>query len=74
MYLQDTNNQAQKKGGRDMGENVKIMLASELQPEVAQVMEFMKELNTDEKKDFLSFIQGIRFAKNTALKDAKASA
>ena len=39
-----------------MGENVKIMLASELQPEVAQVMEFMKELNTDEKKDFLSFI------------------
>lgn len=57
-----------------MGENVKIMLASEIQPEVAQVMEFMKELNTDEKKDFLSFIQGIRFAKNTALKDAKASA
>ena len=64
----------QKKGGRDMGENVKIMLASELQPEVAQVMEFMKELNTDEKKDFLSFIQGIRFAKNITLKDAKASA
>lgn len=57
-----------------MGENVKIMLASELQPEVAQVMEFMKELNTDEKKDFLSFIQGIRFAKNADLKDAKVSA
>ena len=67
-----------------MGENVKIMLASELQPEVAQVMEFMKELNTDEKKDFLSFIQGIRFAKievlddtsneYITLKDAKASA
>ena len=57
-----------------MGENVKIMLASELQPEVAQVMEFMKELNTDEKKDFLSFIQGIRFEKNADLKDAKVSA
>lgn len=39
------------------------MLATANQQEATEVMEFLGELAPNEKKDFLVFVQGIRFAK-----------
>lgn len=46
------------------------MLATENQQEAVEVMAFLGELEPQEKKDFLVFMQGIRFAKGLALKGA----
>lgn len=42
---------------------IKTMLAAENQQEAEEVMMFLGELAPEEKKDFLVFMQGIRFAK-----------
>ena len=42
------------------------MLKTENKQEATEVMEFLGELNQNEKKDFLTFMQGIRFARNMA--------
>ena len=39
------------------------MLAVENQNEATEIMAFLEELAPEEKKDFLVFMQGIRFAK-----------
>ena len=42
---------------------METMLATENQQEATEVMAFLGELAPEEKKDFLVFMQGIRFAK-----------
>lgn len=39
------------------------MLKTESQNEAAEIMEFLGELDQSEKKDFLKFMQGVRFAR-----------
>ena len=56
----------------DVGKiKTETMLAAENQQEAAEVMAFLGELDPEEKKDFLVFVQGIRFARgmtqNTAV-------
>lgn len=43
--------------------NIQTLLSTENQQEAEQVMEFLAELEPEEKKDFLLFVQGVRFAK-----------
>ena len=43
--------------------NMETMIATENQQEATEVMAFLGELEPQEKKDFLVFMQGIRFAK-----------
>lgn len=50
------------------------MIAIENQNEATEVMEFLKELAPEEKKDFLVFMQGIRFAKGLTQKPITQSA
>lgn len=53
---------------------METMLAAENQQEAAEVMEFLGELAPEEKKDFLVFVQGIRFAKGMTQKTAPQTA
>ena len=53
---------------------METMLATENQQEATEVMTFLSELAPEEKKDFLVFMQGIRFAKGMAQKTATKSA
>lgn len=46
--------------------NIETMLATENKQEAAEVMDFLEELNSDERKELIIFIQGIRFAKGMA--------
>ena len=46
--------------------NMETMIATENQQEATEVMAFLGELEPQEKKDFLVFMQGIRFAKEGA--------
>ena len=48
--------------------NTETLLKTENQQEAAEVMAFLGELAPEEKKDFLVFMQGIRFAKGMARK------
>lgn len=41
------------------------MIPTENMNEVEEVMDFLEGLEKEEKKDFLVFMQGIRFAKST---------
>ena len=50
----------------DERKNVETMIATESQKEATEVMTFLGELDPQEKKDFLVFMQGIRFAKSLA--------
>lgn len=50
--------------------NMETMIATENQQEATEVMAFLGELEPQEKKDFLVFMQGIRFAKGMAQKIA----
>lgn len=43
--------------------NVETIIATENQQEANEVMSFLDELAPVEKKDFLTFVQGIRFAR-----------
>lgn len=54
--------------------NMETMLAAENQQEAAEVMEFLGELAPEEKKDFLVFVQGIRFARGMTQKTATQTA
>ncbi len=42
---------------------METMLNKENQPEVEEMVKFLKELNDEEKREMHSFIQGIKFAK-----------
>lgn len=53
--------------------NMETMIATENQREATEVMAFLEELEPQEKKDFLVFMQGIRFAKGMAQKIAPQS-
>lgn len=48
--------------------NMEVMIAKENQKETTEVMNFLGELNQEEKDDFLTFLQGIRFARNMGKK------
>ena len=50
------------------------MLAAENQQEAAEVMAFLGELAPEEKKDFLVFVQGIRFARGMTQKTTAQTA
>lgn len=50
------------------------MLAAENQQEAAEVMAFLGELAPEEKKDFLVFVQGIRFARGMTQKTVTQTA
>ena len=50
------------------------MIAIENQNEATEVMAFLEELAPEEKKDFLVFMQGIRFAKGLTQKSITQSA
>lgn len=47
---------------------MEIMLATEQKQEAEELMKFLDELTPKEKKDFLVFMQGIRFAKGMTKK------
>ena len=53
-----------------MVNNTETLLRRENQQEATEVMEFLCELSQDEKKDFLVFMQGIKFAKGMAAEKA----
>lgn len=40
--------------------------------EVDEVLEFLSQLSDEEKKDFKSFMDGVKFAKNNERKDSVA--
>lgn len=42
---------------------IETLMDKKSYPEAVQVLEFLEELEQEEKKEFLVFIQGIRFAK-----------
>lgn len=42
---------------------METMLSKENQPEVEEMVKFLKELSDEEKREMHSFIQGIKFAK-----------
>ena len=49
-----------------MANNPETLLRMENQQEVAEIMEFLRELAPEEKEYFLVFMQGIRFAKRNS--------
>ncbi len=51
-----------------MEKEMEIMLATEKKQEAEELMKFLDELTPKEKKDFLVFMQGIRFAKGMTKK------
>lgn len=57
------------------GTNMETLLNKNDQQEAEEVMTFLGELNQNEKKEFLVFMQGIRFAKglNAGTKEAKTA-
>lgn len=46
--------------------NTEIMIPASAKPEATEVMEFISELSQDEQKDFLIFMQGMRYARSRA--------
>lgn len=46
--------------------NTETLVAMEHQPEAAEAMAFVAELGPEERKDFLAFLQGVRFGKKLA--------
>lgn len=52
-------NSSSRKGVNRM----ETMLSKENQPEVEEMVKFLKELSDEEKREMHSFIQGIKFAK-----------
>lgn len=51
-------------------ESLIALVAMEYEPEAAEAMAFMSELEPKEKDDFLAFLQGVRFGKKLAQKIA----
>ena len=43
--------------------STETMISRSSQPEAEEVMEFLRSLDQNEQKDFMVFIQGIKFAK-----------
>lgn len=46
--------------------NTETLVAMEHQPEAAEAMAFVADLGPEERKDFLAFLQGVRFGKKLA--------
>jgi methionine salvage enolase-phosphatase E1 len=46
-----------------MAKQIKTLLKIENKSEAAEVMDLLDELTTDEKKEMLIFLQGVKFAK-----------
>jgi hypothetical protein len=53
------------------GTNMETLLNKNSKQEATEVIEFLKELDQNEKNEFFSFMQGIRFAKNLKPKKLK---
>lgn len=51
-------------------ESLIALVAMEYEPEAAEAMAFVSELEQKEKEDFLSFLEGVRFGKRLAQKSA----
>lgn len=52
-------------GGEEMSESTtKINLNVEYRNEAVELLQMLGEMSTDERRDFLNFIQGVRFARN----------
>ncbi len=51
-------------------ESLIALVAMEYEPEAAEAMAFVSELEPKEKEDFLSFLEGVRFGKRLAQKPA----
>lgn len=46
-----------------MAEQMEILLSAERKPEAVEVLQFLDEMTPDEQKEFLVFMQGVRFAR-----------
>lgn len=46
-----------------MAEQMEILLKTERKPEVVEVLRLLGEMDTEEQKEMLVFMQGVRFAK-----------
>lgn len=44
---------------------MKVVVEQSLKEEVADVSSFLEELTNEERKEFMNFIDGIRFAKRS---------
>ena len=53
-------------------ESLIALVAMEYEPEAAEAMAFVSELEQKEKEDFLTFLEGVRFGKQLAQKIAEA--
>ena len=51
-------------------ESLIALVAMEYEPEAAEAMAFVSELEQKEKEDFLTFLEGVRFGKQLAQKSA----
>lgn len=51
--------------------NTETLLKTENQQSAEKVLEFLNELNPEEKQKFMSFIQGVRFAKSSAAEGSR---
>lgn len=49
---------------RQNDHQMETLLSMEQQKETQEVLEFMQELMPEERKEMITFIQGVRFAKN----------
>ena len=57
-----------------MTNTIKTMLPAENKQEATEVMEFLDELTPEEKKNFLMFIQGVKFKKDMKQKSEPKTA
>lgn len=48
-------------------EKMEIMIAQENQQEVAEIVDFLKTLKLEQKKEFLAFVRGAKFMESLAL-------
>ena len=57
-----------------MAEQVKILLKAEQKPEAVAVLQLLGEMTTEEQREFLVFMQGVRFIKSLERKKTTAAA
>lgn len=53
--------------------SIETMLNTENKNEAMEVLEFLEKLNMEEKREFLAFVQGVKFAKEAATSGTKTA-
>lgn len=53
--------------------SIETMLNAENKNEATEVLEFLEKLNMEEKREFLAFVQGVKFAKEAAKSGTKTA-